>query len=61
MQGERKLRELEAMVGYSPKKQSTSMSHESYDDDSWINIKDEEDPRGRVGLQWPWERDDKSK
>lgn len=31
-------------------------NHEGYDEDSWINIKDEEDPRGRVGVQWPWEQ-----
>ena len=62
-EGERRLRELEAMVGYSanrkPDEQSSNaMSPESYDTDSWINIKDEEDPRGRVGVQWPWEEDE---
>ena len=59
LQGERRLRELEAMVGYSadkqPKESSAALSPESYDEDSWINIRDEEDPRGRVGVQWPWE------
>eukprot|EP00579_Thalassiosira_antarctica_P032821 CAMPEP_0201994706 /NCGR_PEP_ID=MMETSP0905-20130828/2453_1 /ASSEMBLY_ACC=CAM_ASM_000554 /TAXON_ID=420261 /ORGANISM="Thalassiosira antarctica, Strain CCMP982" /LENGTH=224 /DNA_ID=CAMNT_0048549727 /DNA_START=9 /DNA_END=683 /DNA_ORIENTATION=+ len=51
-EGERRLRELEAAVGYSANKE------QSYDADSWINIQDEEDPRGRVGVQWPWQRDD---
>jgi len=60
-EGERRLRELEAMVGYSANtrsKESNEISLESYDSDSWINIQDEEDPRGRVGLQWPWEQDE---
>ncbi|KAL9188811.1 hypothetical protein ACHAXT_007189 [Thalassiosira profunda] len=61
-EGERRLRELEAMVGYSPDKQpeesSAALSPESYDEDSWINIRDEEDPRGRVGVQWPWENEE---
>jgi hypothetical protein len=26
------------------------------DADSWMNIKDEEDPRGRVGVAWPWDK-----
>ncbi|KAL7543662.1 hypothetical protein ACHAXR_013348 [Thalassiosira sp. AJA248-18] len=58
--GERRLRELEAMVGYSANKrtqESNAISPESFDEDSWINIKDEEDPRGRVGVQWPWEKE----
>jgi len=48
------------MTGYSAhRKQSTIESaeaEESYDEDSWINTKDEEDKRGRVGTQWPWEK-----
>ena len=37
------------MVGFTePQKQT--------DTDSWINIVDEEDPRGRVGVHWPWEK-----
>ena len=60
MKGERKLRELEIMTGYSAhRKQSTTESaeaDESYDEDSWLNTKDEEDKRGRVGTQWPWEK-----
>lgn len=66
--GERRLRQLEAMVGYS-RKSSTSNNdtdkqssvEESYDADSWINIKDDEDKRGRVGVAWPWESDNESK
>ena len=70
-EGERRLRELEAIVGYSPSSSNRNVendgvdkgytSKESYDADSWINIKDDEDKRGRVGVVWPWERDDASK
>lgn len=74
-EGERRLRELEAIVGYSPSSSwngngnslendgvdKDRASGESYDADSWINIKDDEDKRGRVGVVWPWERDDASK
>jgi hypothetical protein len=51
------------MVGFVPKKQTTqqSDSDESNDEDSWMNIKDEDDKRGRVGVQWPWEKNDDSK
>lgn len=61
IQGDRRLRQMELMVGYSASnkfKESNLVSAESSDADSWINIDDEEDPRGRVGVQWPWERDD---
>jgi len=46
------------MVGFSPSRKEVGEDAMSaaYDDDSWINIKDEEDQRGRVGLQWPWTR-----
>jgi len=37
------------MVGYKD-------PQEKADDDSWLNIKDEDDPRGRVGVAWPWDR-----
>jgi hypothetical protein len=68
-QGERRLKELRSMVGFVPTQRFTQQrdetasaaGDESYDPDSWINIKDEEDPRGRVGVQWPWEREDESK
>ncbi|KAL7443703.1 hypothetical protein ACHAXM_009114 [Skeletonema potamos] len=63
--GERRLRQLEAMVGYN-RRSTTSVdekasAEESYEADSWINIKDEEDKRGRVGVAWPWERDNELK
>ena len=61
--GERRLRQLEATVGYSRKSITSdddeeASTKESYEADSWINIKDEEDKRGRVGVAWPWESDD---
>mmetsp|Transcript_18553 Transcript_18553/g.29124 ORF Transcript_18553/g.29124 Transcript_18553/m.29124 type:complete len:207 (+) Transcript_18553:50-670(+) len=65
--GERRLRQLEAMVGYSRKSTTSNVSdkqssaEESYEADSWINIKDEEDKRGRVGVAWPWESENESK
>ncbi|KAL7437301.1 hypothetical protein ACHAXH_007103 [Discostella pseudostelligera] len=60
VEGERRLRELEQTVGYYPTReqhrlQSPTSKESSYDADSWINIQDEDDPRGRVGVQWPWE------
>jgi len=58
-EGERRLRELQSMVGYTSQRPSSlqqQYNHECYDKDSWINIKDEEDPRGRVGVHWPWEQ-----
>jgi hypothetical protein len=51
MKGARRLQQVRSMVGYkNPQTES--------DEDSWLNIKDEEDPRGRVGVQWPWSRND---
>lgn len=54
------------MVGFVPKKHTAQQSDsgevgESYDADSWMNIKDEDDQRGRVGVQWPWEKSDDKK
>ena len=52
------------MVGFSANRQSTesnAISSQSYDADSWINIQDEEDPRGRVGMNWPWEKNEEDK
>mmetsp|Transcript_5013 Transcript_5013/g.9527 ORF Transcript_5013/g.9527 Transcript_5013/m.9527 type:complete len:148 (+) Transcript_5013:164-607(+) len=49
--GERRLKDLMAMVGY----QEPSRNDKEIDSDSWLNIIDEDDPRGRVGVQWPWE------
>ncbi len=56
VEGERRLRELETTVGYYPTRQHPSKEL-SYDADSWINIQDQDDPRGRVGVQWPWDQD----
>jgi hypothetical protein len=44
------------MVGFVPKKSPTQQTEE-IDVDSWINIKDGKDKRGRVGVKWPWEQD----
>jgi hypothetical protein len=44
--GERRLAQVQSLVGYTV--------HQ--DEDSWLNIKDAEDPRGRVGNDWPWQR-----
>jgi len=54
-EGDRRLNELQNMVGYT---HSTTKA----DADSWLNIDDKDDPRGRVGLEWPWDKsDDESK
>lgn len=44
-EGQRRFEEL---------KEFTGQSNKYTGDGSWINIKDEEDPRGRVGTGWPW-------
>ena len=49
-EGERKLKDVRSMVGFQVKEEQSS------DADSWLNIKDDIDPRGRVGTDWPWER-----
>lgn len=47
-EGARRLEQVRSMVGY--------VDPSSKDDpDSWLNIHDEEDQRGRVGIQWPWD------
>lgn len=56
-QGDRKLVQLQSMVGYQQNDDGT----ESANDSSWLNTVDEEDKRGRVGMQWPWESDGSSK
>lgn len=43
-EGQRRFEELKEFTGQSNK----------YSGESWINIKDSEDPRGRVGTGWPW-------
>ena len=45
-QGERKLKQVQSLVGYS-------FVHE---EDSWLSTNDREDPRGRVGTGWPWQQ-----
>uniref|UniRef100_A0A7S2K2A3 Complex 1 LYR protein domain-containing protein n=1 Tax=Leptocylindrus danicus TaxID=163516 RepID=A0A7S2K2A3_9STRA len=55
--GDRKLVQLQSMVGYQQKNDV----NDSGDNDSWLNIVDEGDQRGRVGMQWPWETDGSSK
>ena len=47
IQGRRRLKDLRAIIGYQKQDDDT---------DSWLNIKDEDDPRGRVGVSWPWEQ-----
>lgn len=44
--GKRRFKELQEFTG----------SNNKYEGDSWLNTKDDEDPRGRVGTGWPWER-----
>lgn len=46
--GKRSLRQIEDMVAAS--------SHQSNEEDSWISTKDKDDPRGRVGQGWPWNK-----
>jgi hypothetical protein len=41
------------MVGY---KESQQQGKNTMDDDSWLNTKDPDDVRGRVGTYWPWQR-----
>lgn len=48
-EGDRRLNELRSMVGYTD-------SAAKSDVDSWLNINDKDDPRGRVGLEWPWNK-----
>lgn len=45
-EGKRRFTELQEFTG----------SKNKYDGDSWLNTQDAEDPRGRVGTGWPWER-----
>ena len=44
-EGQRKYAELQDFTGAK-----------DASEDSWINTKDEQDPRGRVGAGWPWSR-----
>lgn len=45
-EGKRRFKELQEITG----------SNNKYDGESWLNTPDTEDPRGRVGTGWPWER-----
>ena len=49
-EGERQLEQVCSMVGYVGADNAAKT-----DGGSWLNIDDEEDPRGRVGVVWPWE------
>jgi hypothetical protein len=51
------LKEFKSMVGYVD--QRTTHRKDIVDEDSWLNIKDPADPRGRVGTVWPWQREGK--
>jgi len=66
-EGERKMKEISTMVGYIPvhrssdqqqttNNESKTENSSSFDADSWINIQDDEDKRGRMGVQWPWQK-----
>lgn len=48
VQGERSLQQLKDL----------SVTHSNSNDinDSWININDPEDTRGRIGTSWPWSK-----
>ena len=50
-EGERQLEQVKSMVGYVGADDVAKK-----DEDSWLNTDDEEDPRGRVGVMWPWEQ-----
>jgi hypothetical protein len=45
-EGQRRYEELKEFTGQSNK----------YEGTSWINTKDTDDPRGRVGTGWPWSK-----
>lgn len=47
-EGERRLAQVQSLVGHTTAHQN--------DEDSWLNTNDPEDPRGRVGVEWPWEK-----
>lgn len=45
-EGKRRFQELQEFTG----------SNNKYQGESWLTTPDHEDPRGRVGTGWPWER-----
>lgn len=53
IQGNQRLKQIQSIVGYHPR--SKFKPRES-DPDSWINTKSANDPRGRIGEEWPWNR-----
>jgi hypothetical protein len=59
-EGQRTLAQFHSMVGYSPPPSSATIlngrKQQGEVEDSWLNIQDVEDPRGRVGKDWPWQR-----
>ncbi|VEU35104.1 unnamed protein product [Pseudo-nitzschia multistriata] len=50
-EGQKQFEELKEFTGQSNK----------YEGESWINTKDAEDPRGRVGTGWPWAKQSETK
>jgi hypothetical protein len=48
-EGDRRLAQVQSLTGYGSTVAATT------DKDSWINTPDPEDPRGRVGVEWPWD------
>lgn len=46
LNGKRRFEELKEFTGQNNK----------YEGTSWMNIQDTDDPRGRVGTNWPWEK-----
>jgi len=52
-EGNQRLKQIQSIVGYHPR--SKFKPRES-DPDSWINTKSANDPRGRIGEEWPWNR-----
>ena len=48
--------ENNAVMSDSVKNNTTLLDPSQNDPDSWINTADKEDPRGRVGVEWPWQK-----
>ena len=51
--GQRRAEELRGLTG-EPDDRTATAALQQEDADSWINIVDPEDQRGRVGSGWPW-------
>ena len=55
--GQRRYHELLHLVPTKiGRNENNADSSQTVDKDSWLNIDDPEDPRGRVGEGWPWEQ-----